>query len=98
MAASSTPEPSSLLDENRILRQRILELEAQLERQSSGRFDRAIDVMPLGMAVFDRDFRFLAVTLSLAPVHGLAPEDHLGRGVDVVLTPPLADLTRRSVR
>lgn len=53
---------------------------------------------PLGIAVFDRDLRYLAVNDALATVNGVPAADHVGRSLDEVvpdLPPGLVERLRR---
>jgi len=45
---------------------------------------------PIGLAVFDRDFRFLKINDRLARINGLSSAEHVGKRVDEVLAPDVA--------
>ncbi|TQF15156.1 HAMP domain-containing histidine kinase [Myxococcus llanfairpwllgwyngyllgogerychwyrndrobwllllantysiliogogogochensis] len=56
-----------------------------------------MSTMPLGMAVVDRELRFVEVSEALASLNGLPREAHLGRLMDEVMNPhsSLGDTARR---
>jgi PAS domain S-box-containing protein len=53
--------------------------------------------IPLGFAVFDRELRYLRVNDSLARIHSLPPEEHVGRSVHEII-PKLAEEVAAEVR
>jgi len=56
--------------------------------------------VPVGVALIDREFRFLRVNAKLAEIHRRSPEDHIGRKVDEVvpeLAPQVVPALRRVV-
>ncbi len=40
---------------------------------------------PIGMGFVDEEFRYVRVNENLAAIHGIAPEDHLGRSVEQIV-------------
>lgn len=44
--------------------------------------DTIFDSAPIGLAMWDRDFRFLRVNKTLAEINGFPPQDHIGRRPD----------------
>ena len=52
--------------------------------------DAAVDLSPVGMAVLDRDLRYVHVNAALAEINGLTVEEHLGRSIDEILPPEVA--------
>jgi PAS domain S-box-containing protein len=67
---------------------------------SAALFDALWDA-PVGIALLDRELRFLRVNPTLAKVHGRTVEDHIGRPLEEVapqLSPSLAELLRRVIQ
>ncbi len=56
-----------------------------------------MSTVPLGMAVVDRELRFVEVSEAMAALHGLSREAHLGQPLAEVLRaePSVADMVRR---
>jgi PAS domain S-box-containing protein len=74
------------------------ELVAGLE-ELSALLDTVFAASPTGLAVWDRELRFVRVNPALAAMNGVAPEAHLGRTVEEVLRDPgsLGTLLRKVV-
>src|SRR5436190_7456238 len=53
--------------------------------------DAAVDRSPVGMAVLDRELRYVHINASLAAINGLSVEEHIGRSIDEVLPVDVAD-------
>lgn len=53
---------------------------------------------PIGLAVFDRELRYVRINQALADMNGLPVADHLGRTVAEVLEPRLATVVTRLQR
>jgi PAS domain S-box-containing protein len=53
--------------------------------------DALFTAAPLGLAIWDRNFRFVRVNDSLAEMNGLSPEEHVGR-LPQELLPDIAEL------
>ena len=47
--------------------------------------DAAVERSPVGMAVLDRELRYVHVNAALAEINGLSVSDHIGRSIDEVL-------------
>jgi PAS domain S-box-containing protein len=47
--------------------------------------DTIFESAPIGLAMWDRNFRFLRVNRALADMNGLAPDDHIGKRPDELL-------------
>src|SRR3954452_7554056 len=60
--------------------------------------DAAVDRSPVGMAVLDRDLRYVHINSSLAEINGLSVAAHIGRSIDEVLPPDIADSIRDVMR
>src|SRR3954467_13743534 len=56
--------------------------------------DAAVDRSPVGMAVLDRDLRYVHINSSLAEINGLSVAAHIGRSIDEVLPADIADSIR----
>jgi PAS domain S-box-containing protein len=63
----------------------------QTLEQDLAALDSLFDSSPLGVAIFDRELRFIRVNAALAAMNGLTPGDHLGRTVAEVLDPETAE-------
>jgi len=70
--------------EERAALEALRESRAELE-ETVARLDSLLEQAPVGFAFFDRDLRYVRVNPSLAAMHGVAAEAHLGRTVDEVL-------------
>ncbi len=49
------------------------------------------DNLPLGLALYDRELRFLSINTKLAEINGAPPAAHIGRSVEEMLPRALAD-------
>ncbi|MFN2483910.1 MAG: PAS domain S-box protein [Candidatus Limnocylindria bacterium] len=58
--------------------------------RSLGLIDTLFATAPVGLAVWDTDFRFVRINSMLAAVNGLPAEAHVGRTIGEVLPPSLA--------
>jgi len=60
------------------------------------------NTIPVGLALLDRDFRFVSVNARLAALSGLPPAEHIGRGASEILPAslcePLEDAHREVLR
>ncbi len=109
MALPTEPAGPSPHEENRLLRQRIAELESQVERlgisadgageehQALAGLVRLLDQAPVGLGFLSSDSRYLAVNRHLAGMNGLSPEEHVGKSVDEVV-PFVADQVREACK
>jgi len=52
------------------------------------------DNAPIGLAVFDKDLRFIKINRQLADINGLSPAEHVGRTVEEIV-PNLAPQARK---
>ncbi|HUS62266.1 MAG TPA: SpoIIE family protein phosphatase [Acidimicrobiales bacterium] len=60
--------------------------EERLEREASlALLDAVFTQTPVGLGFLDQDLRFVRINDTLARLHGLSPEEHIGRPVDEVL-------------
>jgi PAS domain S-box-containing protein len=61
--------------------------------------DRLFETTPVGLAIYDLDFRYLRVNPTLAAMNGRSPADHVGRSVEEVLpaVPAVHDALRKVV-
>ena len=55
------------------------------------------DAAPVGLAVLDRDFRYVRINGLMAEINGLPPVDHIGRTVREII-PALADQAEDALR
>jgi PAS domain S-box-containing protein len=79
------------ITERRRAERALLESEERL-RRSLGELEAIYRTAPVGLAVFDTDYRFVHINDRLAEMDGIPVEDHIGRRVrDVV--PSIADAT-----
>ena len=60
---------------------RAAETERAAAEESRAFLDTLVAEAPDGVAIFDRDLRYLRVNGALAAINGVAPEDHAGRTV-----------------
>jgi PAS domain S-box-containing protein len=63
---------------------------AEIEARASAQAKELGDIYaasPVGLAVFDRDLRFLRVNERLAEINGFSVEEHLGRTIHELLAP-----------
>lgn len=60
-------------------------------KRAKALLDTIFDSAPMGLAMWDRDFRFLRVNRTLADINGLPPEAHIGKRPGELL--PELDLT-----
>jgi|tagenome__1003787_1003787.scaffolds.fasta_scaffold20952552_2 PAS domain S-box-containing protein len=60
--------------------------------------DAAVDRSPVAMAVLDRDLRYVHVNAALAAINGLSVDEHIGRSIDDVLPPDVADRVGDAMR
>ncbi|WP_433892193.1 SpoIIE family protein phosphatase [Streptomyces sp. CA-111067] len=58
--------------------------------QDLAALDSLFDSSPLGVAIFDRDLRYVRLNEALAVMNGMPSADHIGRTVDDILAPDLA--------
>jgi PAS domain S-box-containing protein len=63
-----------------------------LDLTAAGALERWFAAAPWGLAVFDRQHRFMRVNPALAAMDGVPPDDHPGRPVDEVLPALAAEL------
>src|SRR3954447_24023874 len=61
-------------------------------------FDAAVDRSPVGMAVLDRELRYVHVNAALAEIDGLSAEEHIGRSIGEVLPADIADRVSGAMR
>ncbi|MGE0081317.1 MAG: EAL domain-containing protein [Thiohalomonadaceae bacterium] len=66
-------------------------------RQQAGELEAIYQSMPVGIAVLDRDLRYLRINARLARLYGRSVEDHLNKSVREVV-PWLADTAEALVR
>ena len=59
--------------------------------------DRLFDQAPIGLAIWDRELRYLRINERLAEMNGLSPDEHLGRTILEVL-PHLGTEIARTLR
>jgi two-component system CheB/CheR fusion protein len=60
--------------------------EVDSEREEANRLlDTVLDQAPIGVALFDRELRYIRVNHALARIDGVSIADHLGKTVDEVL-------------
>jgi len=57
------------------------------------RLDAFFSAAPIGMAILDRDCRYVKTNAALTTLFALAPEDHLGEALRDLLPPDLAEAT-----
>lgn len=70
----------------RLLEQRLRESEERaLERTHEAA--AVYEAAPLGIVLFDTDFRFKRINSRLATINGLPPEAHYGRAIEEILPP-----------
>jgi PAS domain S-box-containing protein len=68
-----------------------------MAEEALGLVEAIVTSAPIGIAVFDLDLRCVRVNQAFADLSGVAPDEHLGRGIDDVLRLPSefgADLRR----
>ncbi len=65
--------------------------------EATALLDTIFDTAPIGLGMWDRDFRFVRVNQRLADINGLPPEAHVGKRADEILPgiEGLDDLYRR---
>src|SRR3954452_10612682 len=51
----------------------------------------ALDVAPVGMAILDRDLRYVHINAALAELNGFAAADHIGRRLDEMVPPEVLE-------
>jgi PAS domain S-box-containing protein len=51
--------------------------------------ETVLSAAPVGLAYLDRDLRYVRVNAALAAVHGLTPQEHVGKHLSEVLPPDL---------
>ncbi len=69
-----------------------------LEASDSALLDTLLREAPIGFAFFDADLRFRRVNQTLARLHGMRPEDHLGRRPPEVWPAALAARAETALR
>ncbi|HEU4683235.1 MAG TPA: PAS domain S-box protein [Nitrospira sp.] len=76
----------------------LLESRAEAERQAK-ELDHLYQTSPAGLAFLDHELRFERINRTLATIHGLSVEAHLGRRVGEILPPgmagPLGEILRQ---
>ena len=73
-------------DVTQLVRSQDVALELEKDVAAGRReIERLYESAPVGMAMFDRDKRYLRINESLAAYNGIAPEDHLGRTITEML-------------
>lgn len=71
--------------------ERSREIDCELE-EANGLLNTVLDQAPIGVALFDRELRYIRVNDALAVIDGVAVADHLGKTVGEVLPQLASDL------
>jgi PAS domain S-box-containing protein len=61
-------------------------------------FGAAIEHAPVGMAILDRDLRYVQINEALAQLNGHAVEDHIGRHLEEMVPPDVAERILPAIR